>query len=456
MFAHALNRRIAGVMLMVAALIAALAVAEPARSSAAIGAPTHSAPAVAISPARAADPAAAELATQQHVSLAQAETRMSWQRAVPALSAALHHGLPAARLGGIWIAPDNGDRVKVGLVAPDSHLRAIATRAVRAAGLSAATDLVPVRYSASQVVGADAWLSTQLTKLPDNRPGSIHLSVNYRMDLNRVELGVAGHHMTAAEQALIVRAKARYGDLIHVVAQPTGAAVGNSVDCFFPFCSAPLRGGIQIFNNNSGGGCTGAFIARSRVDGKLYQFTAGHCAVDDGTGTWSTRFADHSIHAIGSVHNYVLNSSGDEAILNINNPTGWSLPQGWVYVTEGPNTTLDQQYPIYSDQYSTQGARVCESGGFSGSLCGTVKALGQSKTECNLATGRCTYVRNLAEATFCVQPGDSGSPVFASHQAFGLVVAGGLDPLPPFPCVTYYQGIKSAENAMNVNIVLAH
>ena len=97
----------------------------------------------------------------------------------------------------------------------------------------------------------------------------------------------------------------------------------------------------------------------------MYQFTAGHCAVEAGyifLGTWGTEFPDGTLHAIGTVHNYVLNSSGDEAILNINNPTGWDLPQGWVYVMPGSNTTLNEEYPISSSQYSTVGARVCETG----------------------------------------------------------------------------------------------
>ena len=54
--------------------------------------------------------------------------------------------------------------------------------------------------------------------------------------------------------------------------------------------------------------------------------------------------------------------SGDEAILAINNPTGWKLPQGWVYVTAGTDTTVNQQYPISSAQYSTLNQRICTTG----------------------------------------------------------------------------------------------
>ena len=187
--------------------------------------------------------------------------------------------------------------------------------------------------------------------------GSVHLDVSYRMDLNRVQLGVAGHHLALAERALIARAKARYGNLVQVIAQPAGRATGTSLDCTDKpgeqYCYAPLRGGIEIFRINSQGQlqpgyCTGGFIASSRTDGKLYQFTAGHCAVEDGTGTWWTAWPNGTKHAIGTVHDYSLGyqQRGTEAILNINNPTGWYLPQGWVSVLENPNnTTLNDENP---------------------------------------------------------------------------------------------------------------
>jgi hypothetical protein len=322
-------------------------------------------------------------------------------------------------------------------------------------GLSAATDLVPVRYSIGQLVRADAWVAAQLDNLSRRGSGPIHLNVGYLPDLNRVQLGVAGRHLTAAERALVAHAKVRYGGLVQVVPQPSGSSVGVPLDCTYPYCNAPLRAGISINSTNSlgvGAQCTGGFIAASRVDGKLYQFTAGHCIAEGGfTGTWSTEFADHSIHVIGPVHNYIDGPSGDVAILAINNPTGWS-PQGWVYVTANPGvTTLNERYPITSVQYSTQGARVCKSGAAYGeTTCGKVTALGVSYTFVQL-NGLVT-VNNLGEADFCGKAGDSGGPVFAANQAFGLVVGErGTN-----SCDIFYQGIKGASNTMNVDVVLAH
>lgn len=66
-------------------------------------------------------------------------------------------------------------------------------------------------------------------------------------------------------------------------------------------------------------------------------------------------------------------------------------------------------------------------------------------------------MKNLGEASFCSVAGDSGAPVFASHQAFGLENAVTADSKgnPIHPCQSFYQGILGAAQAMNVNIVFA-
>lgn len=463
---YRLNRPIATSVMAVAAVIGALV--APITLTSTVGATAPAVSTVAAISVQQIDPAARAIAAQQHLTLAQAETRLSWQRAVPSLNTALSSQLSAATFGGIWIAPNDGDRVMVGIVGLTLHVRVIVMRAVRAVGLSAATDMVPVKYSLGQLVEADTWMAAQLDKLSSREVSAVHLDVGYSPDVNRVLLGVAGRNLTAGEQALVGRARARYGNLVQVVALPAGSAEAMPLDCtdnlsIGQFCNAPLRGGIEIFTVNSQGKsqrgiCTGGFIARGRSSGALYQFTAGHCAVEvpnGGTNRWATGFANLTGHVIGTMHHAIWGPSGDVAILSINNPTGWHLPQGWVAVMAGPNTTLNEEYPISSAQYSTQGARICESGAASGSICGIVKELGVSWCYGPLGQA-CTRVNNLGEASFCGKPGDSGAPVFAAHQAFGLVVA--LQTNIYGNCVggTFYQGIIGASNAMNVNVVFAH
>ena len=78
-------------------------------------------------------------------------------------------------------------------------------------------------------------------------------------------------------------------------------------------------------------------------------------------------------------------------------------------------------------------------------------------TACESATTPCTQVNNLGEASFCAQQGEIAVPRFTRpirRSAWSTVQAEDL--LLGYTCVTYYQGIIGASNAMNVNIVAAH
>ena len=160
---YRLNRSVTAVIIAAAAVIAAPAAPVTLASTSRAAAPTGSA--IVTTPAQQVDPAARAIAAEQHVTLAQAEIELSWQQAVPSLNTAISRQLPASTFGGIWIAPKDGDRVKVGVVGLIPGVRAIVMQAVRAVGLSRATDLVPVKYSIGQLVSADNWLTVQLDKL---------------------------------------------------------------------------------------------------------------------------------------------------------------------------------------------------------------------------------------------------------------------------------------------------
>ena len=95
---YRLNRPIAAaIILAVAAMIGALMAPITLTPTINTTAPVTSA--AVSTPANLADPAARAIATQQHVTLAQAEIRLSWQRAVPALTAALRRQLSADTFG---------------------------------------------------------------------------------------------------------------------------------------------------------------------------------------------------------------------------------------------------------------------------------------------------------------------------------------------------------------------
>jgi hypothetical protein len=86
------------------------------------------------------------------------------------------------------------------------------------------------------------------------------------------------------------------------------------------------------------------------------------------------------------------------------------------------------------------GAASAASGGTS---CGRVFATDVTVTYRDGPT-----VRHLANALYCTSRGDSGGPIFAGNTAYGIVSGMSLDS----PCTSYYQGIRGAENLMNVNV----
>jgi hypothetical protein len=268
-----------------------------------------------------------------------------------------------------------------------------------------------------------------------NRRAPQPLGAGIRTDENFVELDLPRNgNLTAAQRAVVDQARARYGDAVRLgfyAQKPRTRA------CSYPHCDPPLRAGIRIFD--AIGACTGGFPARGRSVGGHYQLTAGHCRLLN--DNWSTNFANGTTSkVIGPFQNAVWSSSGDAGILRINDPLGWNA-RPWVFVTSGPDTTRNEAYVIRSDSTSVVGMRICTTGAFYGrSDCGRVTQLGVTATY-DLRT-----VGGLGRGSFCGTSGDSGAPMYAFGTAYGLQVSGYSE------CDSLYQGIRGAENLMNVNV----
>ena len=332
--------------------------------------------------------------------------------------------------GGLWIDQDTA-RVVVGVTAPSS------TAAVRelagSCGLADATDVVVVEHSARSLDAAGRWLGEQLVAVDSPSTGGFMSAVDY--SANRAILAVPDRDLSAAETALVADVRSRLADSVLVVASegeaaPAACTGGN-------YCDPPLRGGIRM-SSSTGSGCSLGFTARSRTDGKWYAMTAGHC----GGGTWSTKFVDGSTHVIGPRHRSVFDTRGDAGIVRVNNPSGWS-PQGWVLVEASDDTSYDESYEIEKTGSSSIGMRICKTGYTGSTDCGRVTFLGVTVDYGDVV------VHDLGQANFCVIPGDSGGPNYASHRAYGLTSGyiQGAD-----PCVSFYQGIRAAQNLLNVNV----
>jgi hypothetical protein len=372
-------------------------------------------------------------ARERGITVAEAQQRLGWQVLAPDLAERVEASLGAV-FGGVWIDIADRDRVKVGVAGAITGEVAAAVRdAADGIGLTEGYDLVEVRRSMSALEEANAWLGAEISRV--NEGATDTLTAGLRTDLNVIELQVPSEGtLTPAQRDLVASAPSVLGDRL-VIGSYRGRATPRA--CVYPYCDPPLRGGIRI--NHPNASCTGAFIAKSKVDDKLYQFTAGHCAYQNYTN-WSTRFTDNSVHVVGPVWTWWWYSGGDFAILRINNVPGWN-PTAWVNVTSGPDTTADSTYHISSDNLSVWGMRICTTGAFYGrSDCGYVTQLGVTATYDGVT------VHHLGRASFCGVGGDSGSPMYAKHVAYGLQVAGYSE------CDSLYQGIRAAETKLNVNV----
>jgi len=387
------------------------------------------------------DPAVLALAKERGIGAGEAKRRMGWQQKASDVEGALASALGPDRFGGLWIGLDD-DRIKVGVVdgvgvqAVASTVGAVAT----AHGLGDATDVVAVRHSLSALVSANDWIGRQLVRV--NKATPFPLQAGYVPDKSVVRLGLPPRpeDLTAAQADVVTEAKRRFGSML-VTYTVTDRVTPEA--CSFPYCDPPLRAGVRV----GPVGCTLGFLARSRTDNLLYAFTAGHCLDGSASTTYWTQFSTGSQHDIGPRHNFVLGADGDAGIIRVTNEPGWSA-RAWVYVLSSTGndgvagTVYDNEYPILADGTSSLNMRICKSGVSSDrTSCGRVKELGVTVT---YSTGE--TINNLARTSYCSLGGDSGVPVYANNTAYGIHVAGSDG------CVAYYQGIRGAENLMNVDV----
>ncbi|MEV0457275.1 S1 family peptidase [Catellatospora methionotrophica] len=382
---------------------------------------------------------AAGFAKDRGITEAEARQRMAWQLVAPDLDTRLTAEL-GSRYGGLWIDVRDGDRVTIGATAVDGGVQATVKAATAELGLSV-YDLIPVKRSWERLSADNDWLAGEVIRV--NAGSAVALSAGIRTDLNAVQLALpADGVLSAAQKAFVEAARARLGAGLVFGAAP-GRGFAAFAGCVSPYCDPPLRGAVKI-NYPGVTSCTAGFVAQSKVDTKKYLVTAGHCAMGR-TGNWWSKNAGLHEFKIGAVHRWIFDTYiGDMALIRIDDPSeiGWN-PQPWVMVTWSLQTTENQTYHISSDNMSVVGMRICTTGQATRmSNCGHVTELGLTANLGGLP------MRNLGRTTNCGKPGDSGAPMFASHVAYGIL-AGGVEG----DCDTVYQGIRTAERELNVNIL---
>ncbi|MBK9755930.1 MAG: hypothetical protein IPO88_20995 [Nannocystis sp.] len=381
------------------------------------------------------DMEASSFAAERGISVDDARLRLARQVLAPRLAEAARRELGQA-FGGAWIDVHDDDVIKIGVTSLGEGEAEVVERLARGVGLTGGYEAAEVRHSMAALESVNAFLADALVDV--NLDEGASLTVGLRTDINVVELQVpVDGGLSSAQERLVASARERFGDAL-LVGSYRGRPEPRS--CTYPNCSPPLRGGIRI--NGSNTGCTGGFTAKNPAGSEWYQFTAGHC-IAAWNGNWTATFTDKTVHTIGGAAKWAFNSSGDVAILRINNPLGWN-PKPWVNVTAGPNTTANSSYLISADSPSLVGMRICTTGAsFGKSSCGFVTHLGVTV----YYEDKGVTVKNLGRASTCAIPGDSGAPVFASHTAYGLMVGGYS------LCDTLFQSIRAGELLMNANVI---
>jgi hypothetical protein len=389
-----------------------------------------------------ADPAVASLAAEYGLSVAEADARIAWQHRAGDLQPVV-----AARLGdtfgGMWISQAEGGRIRLG-VAGDVAAVASADRALAEVGLAEVTDVVPVTYSMRELYAVRDVVLDEVRRLRAKDPNA-SFEVGIMPDSNSVLVslpssGFGGRSASAFATDLV----GTLGDAIRV---DFDAGPVYTSACDFPRCDKPLRGGVAIGNAGTKAAsvrseCTAAFLARSRTDNLLYLMTAGHCGRNHPDDLWRTWDSDARRLHIGRTHRRIFGGGrGDMQIIRVSEP-GWTA-RAWVFVTNGPDTERNPSYAINSDGVAMQDDRVCMTGKRSGTVCGTVLAVDR----CRPYLDERTEVCGLTVANYGSADGDSGGPVFSRGRAFGI--QSGRNPVTGN---SWFQPIRAAENALNVNI----
>lgn len=369
------------------ALVPAAATAGTSASATPPPAPAGSGPAtpVALGTATPVEPgAAAALAQQRGISVAEAARRLGEQQALGERGARVEAGL-RGRSGGSYLDADGRLVVTTLDAAGDREAAGAGARAQR------------VDDSAERLAG----IARRLDRAAQAGAGGVQ---GWYVDVpsNSVVVTVTAGAADTRTRALTALAR-RFGASVRVEQAPAGTA---------PRPAEYMVGGYQYVIAN-GGTCSVGFNTRDGA-GRNVVLTAGHCVKQAGTmsrngyAIGTTRTADYPGNDYGTFWNAY--------------PSYWQ-PTTSVSKYNGTFVTVRGQWDA-----PPVGATVCKSGRTTGYTCGTITALNQTV----VYTGGYTLY-GLVRHNACVQGGDSGGAnISAGAYALGVTsgasttISGGL------------------------------
>jgi hypothetical protein len=199
------------------------------------------------------------------------------------------------------------------------------------------------------------------------------------------------------------------------------AATAEGIGCVSTRSCTPTHGGAFISTPRNS--CTAGLPVRAR-SGSWYLLTAGHCVANARGATWrasgyvlgkGTRWQYAGVGTEGRA------GSTDIGIIKITaNARLWNARSRVMVV--GARKVSTQRIVKAGD--ARVGTRVCVTAGRTGATrCGTVVTATTSLRYASPGLAARTVQGLALVKGICVNPGDSGSPVFAGSTAVGIAVA---------------------------------
>ena len=390
------------------------------------------------------DPGLEQLAVESYVgdhrvSVAEATRRLRLQDRAAGIEDRIE-ALLGEQFAGAWFDHDDRGRLEIGITRAAAPMSSDVQRIVDEFGLGEDAQLVSVRYTLAELERSKDGIRESL--LDVMRLG--HAITAYDTKANAVIVSALAE-LPSYEEARIRALASMDGVIVRRVA---GSTLTAEPMCTILYCPPPLRGARHMWFN-----CTGGFIARHRVNtSHLVMLTSGHCVEE----WYWTGYAFGAFSApgtsgkIGVPYGYVYGgtSGSDAGAIYIDPNEDWASPPPLprVIVESSSLTTYNPNYKIKQDSKSTLGQTLCYSGQGSKSHCAQVILLGV-----DFVNSEGVLLKNFGALHTCsVAFGDSGAPIYKIKRGFGLINSE-ISALGS--CFALYQGIRSVENVLNVDIL---
>jgi hypothetical protein len=359
-------------------------------------------------------------------------------------------GRPGDTSSTVLYDADDSGKLKIGMTPAGMKRAAEVRRTADDYGIGGEVVLTPVRLSLAELLRKQDDVRIKIMDLIS----AGHARTSYSPKLNKV-IVTALAHLPSREEVRVKRlAQLAWVDMRRIDVPSLWL---DPLACNVTYCNPPLRGGREIDGTQAI--CTASFMARDHTDPSiLLAVTAGHCVAFGSLGKWLAQ--DESGHSseIGTTRTWVLANGTDQdtATIRINAASPWATPPPLAAVVVKPsayNTAYDPNYKIQHTSYSCLGQVLCRTGRTTGTECGEVSDLGADDTF--RGPGGILYtVKNMGELDMCgALPGDSGSPIYKSQRAYGMLSGGKSQK--PIHCLEAYVGVRGAERALSFDLLLA-